>query len=247
MKRALFAAALCAASILLGAPAQARLGLEGGQCVNKFVAPVDRIKYCKLYVDDGAGSSGFDFDNGNFALAYAYRIAGDYADAETTMTLVLNDIPYWENALMERSTAYAEDGKYNLALADVEKLAAMSGDDQGLPDMQRCWVRGVAGKELDAALADCGNAAALYPKDFAVLLARALVNFKRGDMKAAIADCDEAHAAKPKAASALFLRGVAKGADGAGDISDARDDDEWIADEFAGYGVKPATPSGAQP
>ncbi len=68
-------------------------------------------------------------------------------------------------------------------------------------------------------------------------MARALVNFKRGDMAASTADCTAALATKPKIAAALYLRGVIQ--HNADDIDAAKGLEPYIADEFAGYGVKP--------
>jgi tetratricopeptide (TPR) repeat protein len=235
MNRLIFAAAFCAAAALASAANAERMQLSEAQCVNPNLAPADRVHACQTYLNDGL--IGTDKRNSQYALGHAYRLAGDYANAEKTMSDVAAANPKWVNALLERSTIYAQDGKYDLALADVAQIPALN-DDPALASMQRCWVRGVAGKALDAAAGDCNDALKAYPKSFAVLLARALVDYKRGDMAAAIADSTAALEDQPKSAGALYLRGVAKGPDGAGDLDAAKGLSPYIAGEFAGYGVK---------
>jgi tetratricopeptide (TPR) repeat protein len=236
MKRAIFALAI-AAACLACAPANARMSLAAGQCLSKFHSPAERVEYCKSYAQDGQADPDH-YQAGEYALGWAYRLAGDFPNAETTMSDVIRLDPSWINAYMERSTAYAEEGKYAEALGDVEQIARMT-NDEALPQMQRCWVRAVAGKDLELAAADCESAMGHYPADFAVQLARALTDYKRGDRKAAIAACDIAIASRPKGAGAYYMRGIAKGAGGANDIESAKDLDPYIDVEFAGYGVKP--------
>ncbi|HEX3674979.1 MAG TPA: hypothetical protein VHU87_11955 [Rhizomicrobium sp.] len=239
MKRALFALAIGAATISLfaGQASADRLTLSEAQCVNPSIAPKDRVAACTRYLNDGL--VGADLHNTQYALGYAYRLAGDYTDAEASMTQLVINYPKWPNPLLERSTAYAEDGKYDLAMADI---AMLRKDDvnPAVADMQSCWVRGVAGKELDAGAADCDAALKLFPGSFAVLIARALIDYKRGDMSATIADCSAALDDNSRSAAALYLRGIAKGAAGADDIDKAKRLAPYIGDEFAGYGVKPS-------
>jgi tetratricopeptide (TPR) repeat protein len=236
MKQVLFALAIGAVAIS-AVPAQASIGLSAGQCINKHIAPADRIVSCKNYQEDGITMAN-ERHLADYALALAYRLNGQYAEAEALTSTVIREAPQWPNAIMERSTAYAEDGKYDLALADTEKLKGLSDDKGALADMQRCWVRAVAGRDLDSAIADCNAALAVYPKSFAVFMARALVNYKRGDMAATIADCTAALDNAPKIAGALYLRGIAKGTAGADDIDAAKRLEPYIGNEFAGYGVK---------
>ena len=233
MNRTVFATALCAVS-LLASHADARLALSEAKCVDARLAPADRVDSCITYLNDGL--VGHDLTDTQFALGYAYRLNGDYAKAEASMTDLITRFPTWPNPLIERSTAYAEDGKYDLALADVAALKTVNSDP-ALGSMQRCWVRGIAGKELDAGLADCDAALKFYPKAFAVFIARALVDYKRGDMASAIADCTAALEDKPKSAAALYLRGLAKGAGGADDIASAKDREPYVGQEFVNYGI----------
>lgn len=233
MKRLAFALAFCAAPLFVTQANAERLQLSEARCVNPHMSPQDRLTACQSYASDG--TVGTDKRNTQYALAHAYRLTGDYADAEKTMAALIAGQPAWVNGYLERSTIYAEDGKYDLAMADIATIASLNGEP-ALVSMQRCWVRGVAAKELDAGLADCNDALKSYPTSASVFLARALVNYKRGDNASAAADATSALADKPKLAGALYLRGRAKGS--ADDIAGAKDYEPYIGDEFAGYGVK---------
>jgi predicted Zn-dependent protease len=236
MNRIIFALALCAAPLLATDANADRLQLSEARCVNPHLSPQDRLAACQSYASDG--TVGTDKRNTQYALAHAYRLTGDYADAEKTIGALIAGQPQWINGYLERSTIYAEDGKYDLAMADIATLASLNGEP-ALVSMQRCWVRGVAAKELDAGLSDCNDALKAYPASAAVFMARALVNYKRGDTAAAAADATSALLDKPKLAGAFYLRGIAKGPAGADDIASAKDYEPYIGDEFAGYGVKP--------
>ncbi|MGH6871219.1 MAG: tetratricopeptide repeat protein [Rhizomicrobium sp.] len=247
MKTRLIAALAVAAACIPLSQADARMGLAAGQCINKYHSPEDRIEYCQSYAKDGVSTD--QYADAEYALGLAYRLAGQYPQAEAAQSQVMLLDSTWLNAWLERSTAYAEDGKYDLALGDVEFIATHV-DDPAIADMQRCWVRAVAGKDLDLGYSDCNNAISTHPGDFAVLLARALISYKRGDMKNAIADLDNAVAARPKGAGAYYLRGIAKAAindaGAADDIDKAKDLEPYIDEEFAGYNVKPAAPAASK-
>jgi hypothetical protein len=70
----------------------------------------------------------------------------------------------------------------------------------------------------------------------------AFVDFKRGDMKAALDGYNAALSASSHQWSSLYMRGIVKcqmgdTAGGDADIADAISHSNYIADEFAGYGV----------
>jgi tetratricopeptide (TPR) repeat protein len=142
--------------------------------------------------------------------------------------------------LAERSLVYAEDGKYDLAVADADKAVALVSDHYTLGN--RCWIRAVAGKALDAASEDCNKALAEH-KDAPTADALALVDYKRGDFKAALDNYNAALDLFPHQWSSLYMRGIVKtrtgDASGKADIDEAMSHAPFIADEFAGYGVKP--------
>jgi tetratricopeptide (TPR) repeat protein len=92
--------------------------------------------------------------------------------------------------------------------AFTEALTRSPNDTQLLNG--RCWVRGVNGEELDAALADCNAALLLEPGFAAALDSRGLVNLKRGAFAEAFADYDAALAVDPGRGHYLYGRGLAR-------------------------------------
>jgi tetratricopeptide (TPR) repeat protein len=113
------------------------------------------------------------------------------------------DIP----SLEERSEIYAEAGKYAQAMADVAVIFEISPDKASSYN-QRCWIRAIAGQELDLALADCNKALELHPNDAATLDSRGLVNYKAGHLQDALADYGAAVSKDSSFADALYMRGI---------------------------------------
>jgi tetratricopeptide (TPR) repeat protein len=108
----------------------------------------------------------------------------------------------------------------------------------------RCFARALAGKQLDAALADCNTALTLEPDTAAFFDSRGLVYLRRRDYDRAIADYDRAIDLHSKDPWSYYGRGVArlrKGltADGRADIATATALQPRIAAEAAKRGVGP--------
>ena len=240
MKRALFALAIGAA-IFLSSDAQARLDLAAAQCTEPNLAPSERVKYCKLYADSGSSGTGGLAERREL-LAEADRLAGNYAEAENLLTVSMAFYSARGLVLARRAIVYAEDGKYALAIADSDAVVKeRAGDFYALSN--RCWVRAIAGQELDAAMDDCKKALAFHPQNAATLDSLAFIDYKRGDMKAALEDYNAALTASSHEWSSLYMRGIVKRetgyeAEGDADISDALSHAPYIGQEFAGYGVK---------
>jgi tetratricopeptide (TPR) repeat protein/predicted aspartyl protease len=106
----------------------------------------------------------------------------------------------------------------------------------------RCWVRALAGLELDKALDDCNFAVHSNAKAAAYRDSRGLVYLRQGKYEKAVADYDAALAMSPKAAWSLYGRGLAKqhlgqSAAGEADIAAAKALFPKIADEAARLGI----------
>ncbi|HEX3674980.1 MAG TPA: hypothetical protein VHU87_11960 [Rhizomicrobium sp.] len=254
MKRALFALAMGAA-VLGSGHAEARLDLAGIQCTEPNLAPAERVKYCALYADEGSGGEAGTAGR-RFLLAEAYRLAGRYADAEAILTATLNLFPKSEPFLNERAQVYAQDGKYDLALADANKAVGLAPKDDArdkATDLNaRCWVRAIAGKELDAAIADCEAALLLHPADPPMMDSLAFAHYRRGDLQKALDGYDAALNASPRQWPSLYMRGIVKlraGDAGGGkdDVTTALAHAPYIGDEFAGYGVDQPNDKGELP
>ena len=145
--------------------------------------------------------------------------------------------------LEERAKLYRELNQIDQALADYDMAIDLNHGSARLFNA-RCWVRAVANRELDLALADCTRSLAMSPGNAPALDLRGFVNFRRADYAAAIADLTAALAADPKLAGSLYIRGLAKRksgdtAGGNADIAAAKVIDPKIAERYAGYGVTP--------
>jgi tetratricopeptide (TPR) repeat protein len=142
-----------------------------------------------------------------------------------------------------RGSAYQRKGDFARASADygeVTKLQPQNADAWSA----RCWVRGVAGREVQQALQDCNQALKLKADAPDVLDSRGFVYLKLGQNDSAINDYNAALKLDPKLAGALYGRGVAKQKKGdrtgsAADIAAAKAIQANIAEEFAKYGVRP--------
>jgi tetratricopeptide (TPR) repeat protein len=212
--------------------------------------------------------SDFAFAFQDRANAYVHK--GDYDRAIADFDQAIKLKPDGASAYQARGRAYARKGAWDRAIADFGHALALKpapassyvytnavsrvihGYDRGeglgtqtasvLND--RCAVRAIANRELDAALADCNQAIGLAPNDATTLDSRALVWLRMGQFDKAVQDADGALTANPKMASSLFMRGVAKRRLGdvkAGDtdLAAARSLDPAVEGEFSRYGVQP--------
>jgi tetratricopeptide (TPR) repeat protein len=151
------------------------------------------------------------------ALADAYVERGRVHQQRGVMESALRDYdaalaidPTLASALQARNEALAGvvAGLQTQIQALNEALARTPHDVSLLNN--RCWIRAVAGEELDAALADCNAALLLEPRHAAALDSRGLVQLKRGAFDAALADYEAALAGEPGRGHYLYGRGLAR-------------------------------------
>lgn len=163
--------------------------------------------------------------------------------------LIVSEAAVTENprdpvALAVRGTAYQYAGQYDRAMADHDLVLKMTPNDPGALT-NACWVRAVAGVQLDLALSYCDEAVAKSrSRDFAALDTRAFLRLKRLEFALAEADYDRALKQYKKLASSLFGRGVARlrmgnETDGRADLAAAMKIEKTIADDFSRRGVNP--------
>ena len=140
---------------------------------------------------------------------------------------------------------YVRDSQAAIAQYD-RWIDARRPDDVQMPAARnaRCWVRALAGQDLDRALDDCNAAVRARRKEAAFLDSRGLVYLRQGRYDKAIADYDAALALNPKRAWSLYGRGLAKqhlgqGAAGQADVAAATALFPKIADEAASHGIVP--------
>jgi tetratricopeptide (TPR) repeat protein len=188
-------------------------------------------------------------------LAWLQGIAGQYDAALASVaryTDRLPDIPTtyastnskdWIVALEIRSEIYAQMGRFEDASRDGDEIAGISVDGADA-DNGRCWLRAVAGKELEQALDFCNKAVARKPEIGAYLDSRGLVYFKMGRFQDALSDYNAAIDKNSDAATSRYARGVVKlrlgdKDGGQKDIDDAKEREVIVAQEMAGRGVSP--------
>lgn len=219
-----------------------------GRCSSERYDLEHRLSYCKSILTDGRHRAvAVQTEIGN-----AYFDAGKYPEA----------IASYEDALAHEDAMYVNklDGYRTAANARLEESLVLSGqfdaaiehvnarlkappDDIQLYN-QRCWLRAIAGKELDSALVDCNEALKRQPDNPDTLDSRGLVNFKLGNLAGARADYDAALHKREDMANSRYMRGIIElrsGDTGAGndDMDSAKKHNPVIAALYAHYGVEP--------
>lgn len=136
-------------------------------------------------------------------------LMGDYAAAESAYTKAIVTVRKYTEAYRDRAYARLKLGKYDLAMEDADKAVEL---EPGRPDVlnNRCWLRAIAGRDLQQAAADCDAALANAPTNAGIFHTRAYARLRAGDVSGASADLERADALQPDAPDVLFLRGAIK-------------------------------------
>jgi tetratricopeptide (TPR) repeat protein len=172
--------------------------------------------------------------NGNLDGARA-----DFAAAEASAP------SRYELALAE-SDAYAETGRYPLALQLLNSWIAAHPDDERRPAalLSRCLVRGMLGQQLDAALDDCNTARRQLSSNSMLLFDRGIVELRLKQYDKAITDFSDTLKLQPRLARAFYARGLARAAKGDkpggnADLQAALDIDPRVARTFRDVDLGP--------
>jgi tetratricopeptide (TPR) repeat protein len=249
-----------AAMLIVAAPAAAQRGTSNSTAATLHVA--DDTAGCDnpLYpIERRTSSCEAAVREGHFAyvlrLARLQSIAGQYDAALASIarfTDRLPDIPTtypstnsddWMPVLELRSEIYARMGRFEDARRDGEERAHI-GVDSAQGNNAQCWLRGVAGKELEQGLDFCDKAIARKPEIGAYLDSRGLVYFKMGRFQDALNDYNAALDKNSDATASRYARGVVKlrlgdKDGGQRDIDDVKERDIIVTQEMAGRGVSP--------
>lgn len=166
-----------------------------------------------------------------------------YKRSEAEIQIELERQPTTAYEYAHRADIWFDRNQPDKALADLDAGVQLKPDD-AFALHSRCWGRARAGRDLEAALADCNTALDIAPNRLDMLDSRALVYYRLGKYDRAIADLDRVLKQQPQVAESLYVRGLAKraGGDARGgddDISAARKINREVAALYAGYGVKP--------
>jgi tetratricopeptide (TPR) repeat protein len=193
-----------------------------------------------------------DFDqalqlNSEYVDAYVgrgntYYFENDYFHAIADFDRALRLKPDSAEIYVDRGLVYQDKDDFDDAVADFSEAIRLDPTAFSAYN-DRCLARVNHGRDLDAALNDCDAAIKLHP-DIYVLRIRAFVYYRLGRYDEAIADATAALAGDPKFAYALYVRGmawIAKGdrARGSADMAAAKAISPRVADEYAGFGVRP--------
>ena len=113
---------------------------------------------------------------------------------------------------LEEVGVYTSAGRYQPALELLDRWMAAHPQDERRYDAleQRCLLRGMLGRELDDALADCNAARRHVSSNSLVLYDRGIVQLRRKAYDKAIADFSDTLALQPRLARALYARGLAR-------------------------------------
>lgn len=173
--------------------------------------------------------------------ANIYRSMGRFDAALADVDQAIAIEPTFLYSWWVRAQIYQDQRNYKSAIADYDHLMTVDGESAALRN-NRCFVRAIAGTDLDMALADCNRSLVLADNPL-TLDSRGLVYFRMGQYDLAIADLDTA-IAKGRNAPSLYIRGLAKRkrgdtAGGDADIDLAKKLDPVVAETYAVYGVKP--------
>jgi len=184
------------------------------------------------------------YPSGYMHRGNTYARHGDYEKAIADHSEAIRLDPKQGDAFYNRGYTYANKGEHERAVADYTIGIGLEPNNSRLWG-QRCWSRGVVGKQLSEAIEDCNKASSLAPKIPQIFAYRGFVYLKLGQFDKAIADYDVALTMtnNPKNAEWLFGRGTAKlkkgdTSGGNADIDSAKAIKADIADRYATYGVK---------
>lgn len=147
---------------------------------------------------------------------------------------------------LERGLAREARKEYPLALRDYDRAVDLL-PHSAIAWGARCWLRAIAGTELQSALADCDRAIALdaTQANANAFNSRGFVNFMMGRYAQSIRDYDSAIAGDPKVASSYYMRGLAKAriGDPSAEVDKAAgiELEPDVAERYASYGVASGT------
>ena len=150
---------------------------------------------------------------------------------------------------MHRAAANLELGRYDAAIADIDRGIAADAIEPAMGKSWQCQYGTKSGHAADVLVA-CDIAVAKYPKNESVLSIRGFARLDAGKADDARTDFDAALAIKPDLAMALYGRALASqklgdAAAAQSDFNAARKLDPLIGDKARNLGVPAMEP--AQP
>lgn len=146
----------------------------------------------------------------HYALAQWHLHRGEYDLAALDNDKALSAEPNSTDTLQQRATLHALRGDTGGAVAIADKLVEQHPDNPFFYNYS-CYLRGVLGRELDKALADCNTALKMAPQNSAILDSRGLVYLRLEQWAQSIADYSEAITlANHPSPTSFYGRGIAE-------------------------------------
>jgi tetratricopeptide (TPR) repeat protein len=146
----------------------------------------------------------------HYTLAQWHLHYGEYDLAASDNDKAVSAQPDNTDMLQQQISIRALRGDSDGAVAAVDKLAAQHPDTSVFVNYS-CYLRGILGRELDKALADCNVALKLAPQEPAILDSRGLVYLRMGHFAESIADYNEVIRLKDHPwATSFYGRGLAE-------------------------------------
>jgi tetratricopeptide (TPR) repeat protein len=232
---AVSATPVCAQSEAIKGMGRTMHGSDDAQwCGNPAATLEKRIAFCESAVKSGRMEARAE-------LAQLYRVQGEYDAALKMVGWLIDRIGGGQDLDEIQAGIYAQMGRFDDARKVADEMQHGPSDEVDKFNEQ-CWIRAVAGRELEQGLAACNKALDLKKHTADVLASRALVYFKLGRFQDALADYDTVLDEDSHENSARYARGVVKlrlgdAEGGKKDIADAAARDLVVAREMAGYGV----------
>ena len=176
---------------------------------------------------------------------FAFLLEHDFEKAEEDFHAAVRLDPEDPESRGGYGQSFSGQGRYEAAITHFnEALRLKPRDIRFLA--ARCWARMGEGKNLEAALADCNQAAAIAPDFTTARLNRGMVRLKQQNYRAAVQDFSRALDLDSDLPSALFGRGLAylslkDEIRAAADIRAARKEDASIDNLFIRAGILPSS------
>lgn len=146
----------------------------------------------------------------HYALAQWHLHQGEYDLAASDNDKAMSADPNNTDTLQQQAAVHALRGDPDGAVAIIDNLVAQHPDNASLHNYS-CYLRGILGRDLDKALADCNAALKIKPEQSEVLDSRGLVYLRMGRFADSIADYNQAiRLANHPSPTSFYGRGLAE-------------------------------------
>jgi hypothetical protein len=212
---------------------------DGGQRIVLASIVLDGCHACDVI---GNPQTAYDFNRKGELVSHKVLPGDDKSDWRVSIKKK-RDLLAAAAQVEAQMRAATEEQAFNNSLVQYDQMIAFDPTNP-VAYKSRCWARAEAGRQLDAALADCDRALQLKP-DYALALDnRGLVHLRRGEWAAALADFDLTLRLDATQTGSLYGRGLAKirlgqTAAGQADMAAATNRNSDIAARFQVWDLAP--------